>query len=93
MGLRLKLSADPRNPWNYFEPNNNTCIGIQCNLIQYLSKSLNFTYDLVYEPRGVGHAFPNRSWDGMIGRIIRNVCLILLFDFNLMLIIPIIEIC
>ena len=79
MNKHVGLVAEMVRPWIYKinnNHNNSTCGGIQCHLLVYLARSLNFTYDIKTNKDGSGYQLENGSWTGMIGIIERNVRLI-----------------
>jgi len=46
----LTLTAIPHKPWFYYINNDyDNCLGIQCDIIKYLSRSLNFTFKVLLE--------------------------------------------
>ena len=47
--------------------------GINIDILKYLSRSLNFTYEIIRERNGPGYQSENKSWTGMIGRIYDQV--------------------
>ncbi len=49
------------------------CTGILCGFIEYVSKSLNFSYEFVKELDGIGQELSNGSWIGFMGRILKDV--------------------
>ena len=72
---RLVLVAEPFEPWMTLI--NNNCIGILCNIINYLSMSLNMTYKIITIASGYGYQLPNNSWTGMFSTIFKNVRIII----------------
>ena len=75
----LRLASHMLGPWISIR-NNNThdCYGIQCNLVKYLAKSLNFTFELIQENDGNGHQWKNGTWTGMVAKYIKNVSYLLI---------------
>jgi hypothetical protein len=75
MYSHLRLVIDPHNPWIVINEtiDKQYCEGIQCQLLKYVSKSLNFTYEFIRESDGIGHELSNNSWKGFIDRIFNNV--------------------
>ena len=73
MVKHLRIAGDLAAPWLKLENGLKICSGIQCNLIKYLARSLNFSYEIIGVKDGPGYQLPNGSWNGMIGRIHRNV--------------------
>jgi len=51
MYSHLRLFIVPHNPWIVINKNidKQYCEGIQCDLIKYVSKSLNFTYEFIID--------------------------------------------
>ena len=46
---------------------------IMLEVIEYLQKSFNFTWELRRPPdQGWGHSYENGSWSGMIGMLLAN---------------------
>ncbi len=80
MYSHLRLAIDPHNPWIVINEtiDKQYCEGIQCQLLKYVSKSLNFTYEFIIDRGENGYELSNGSWNGFIGRIFKNVRL----DFN-----------
>jgi hypothetical protein len=78
MYSHLRLAINPLNPWIVINEtiDKQYCEGIQCQLLKYVSKSLNFTYEFIIDRDGVGYELSNNSWKGFIGRIFNNVRLI-----------------
>lgn len=72
MSRHLRLVAELCRPWILLN-NDQVCTGIQCNLLKYLARSLNFTYQIITTKDGSGFQLDNGSWTGMIGMIERNV--------------------
>ena len=68
----LRILGTVFKPWLTIKSNND-CEGIQCDLIKYLSRSMNFTFEFIGQVIGTGHQLPNGSWTGCIGRIDRDV--------------------
>ena len=68
----LRTVFRPNKPWIYVN-NQTNCEGILCHLIKYLSKSLNFSYNLILDDEGQGFKLPNGQWSGVFGRFQRNV--------------------
>jgi hypothetical protein len=75
MDSHLRLDIYPHNPWivinetidkQYFK-------GIQCELLKYVSKSLNFSYQFIIDGNEKRSESNNELWTGNIGRIFRNV--------------------
>ena len=77
MNSHLRLVIAPHNPWIIVNEtiDRQYCEGIQCDLLKYISKSFNFSYEFIIEKYGLGIQLENKSWDGMIGKIHRNLCL------------------
>jgi hypothetical protein len=78
MYSHLRLAINPHNPWIVINEtiDNQYCEGIQCQLLKYVSKSLNFSYEFIIDRDGVGYELSDNSWKGFIGRIVNNVRLI-----------------
>jgi hypothetical protein len=74
MYSHLRLAIDPHIPWIVINEtiDKQYCEGIQCDLLKYVSKSLNFTYEFILESDRIEHDLSNGSWNGItgIGRII-----------------------
>ena len=68
--LRLLVHLQP--PWMH-TINGTDCKGIHCNLLTYLSLSLNFTYNFIVESEGLGIVSANGSWTGALGILQRDV--------------------
>ena len=75
MVKHLRLVGDLIAPWLKLENNQSICSGIQCNLMKYLARSFNFSYEIIGVKDGPGYQLPNGSWTGMIGKILSNVSL------------------
>lgn len=74
MTTHLRLVAELQAPWIVLVNNNNRrCRGLQCDLLNYLSRSLNFTYEISSTKEGPGLELANGSWTGLIGKIQSNV--------------------
>ncbi len=60
----LKIVIEPFiDPWitvNEISDKPN-CNGIQCQLLNYVSKSMNFSFEFVYEAYETGHKLDNNS--------------------------------
>ena len=78
MNPHLRLVLDPHKPWIIINKtiDRQYCEGIQCNLLKYISKSMNFSYEFLIDKQGMGYRLKNKTWNGFMGRIARNVCLI-----------------
>ena len=86
MNKHIRLVAELIKPWiNKINNNNQTCDGIQCHLLVYLARSLNFTYDIKTTKDGSGYQLENGSWTGMTGIIERNVRFIPYIFINILL--------
>ena len=73
MATHLRLASNMLAPWVSIHTNDTKdCYGIQCNLIKYLARSLNFTFELI-EEQGHGHRMRNGTWRGMVARFFKNV--------------------
>ncbi len=75
MYSHLRLAINPHIPWIFIKEtiDKQYCEGIQCQLLKYLSKSLNFTYEFIIESDGVGQELSNVLWKGFISRIFNDV--------------------
>jgi len=75
MYSHLRLIIDPNIPWIYVNQtiDKQYCEGIQCQLLKYVSKSLNFSYEFVFEKEGIEYGLENKTWTGFMGAINRNV--------------------
>jgi hypothetical protein len=72
----LRLVVDPTCiPWIFITEtiDEQYCTGILCGFIEYVSKSLNFSYEFVKELDGIGQELSNGSWIGFMGRILKDV--------------------
>ena len=68
----IRLVASKISP--FFEVNhNNTYSGITLNLVNYIARSLNFTYEILINYDGSEYKLDNGTWTGMIGKIKNNV--------------------
>ena len=71
----LRLAASTQPPWmimNSVESGNKYCEGITCDLIKYLSWSLNFTVLPVLDPDTISYILKDGSWTGPIGLLQRE---------------------
>ena len=75
MTLHVRLVALLISPWLEVHQNNKYS-GIQVNLMNYIARSLNFTYEISIIYDGAGLKLDNGTWTGMIGRIQNNVILL-----------------
>ena len=68
----LVLSGEKWKPFADFDENSVLLPGsIMLNVIEYLQKSLNFTWELRRPPDQLwGHQYENGSWSGMIGMLL-----------------------
>jgi len=75
MYSHLRLVINSHNPWIIVNQtiDKQYCEGIQCELLKYVSKSLNFTYEFICDKMGMGYQLENKTWNGFFGRIDRNV--------------------
>ena len=74
MSEHLTIVADAYEPWIYFiDLIKGKCIGIQCEIINYLSRSLNISYNIITVSTGAGTLLPNNTWTGFFGKFINNV--------------------
>jgi hypothetical protein len=75
MYSHLRLVIDPHKPWILINEtiDKQYCEGIQCQLLKYVSKSLNFTYEFITDEEGFGLQLSDKSWTGVVGRILKNV--------------------
>ena len=75
MYSHLRIVLDPLPPWIYLNKSKGEqhCTGIQCQLLKYISKSLNFSYEFIIDKQGMGYELKNKSWNGFMGQIARNV--------------------
>ena len=70
----LRIGAALLAPWIVLENKNfQDCIGILCDLVKYLAKSMNFTYDFISEAGGSGVLLANGSWTGLISKFVKGV--------------------
>ena len=72
MTLKLKAIVIRHPPWLYGNHPVN-CRGILCDLIKYLTKSLNSTYTLIEAHETGTFVKSNNSWTGSLGQLQRNV--------------------
>ena len=78
MKRHLTLTATHFPPFMFLNENDSiNCKGITCNLIKYLSRSLNFTFDFIKYREKISYRLPNGNWTGLIGLIQQGVCLYL----------------
>ena len=70
----LVLSGEQWKPFMNFDKDSVLLPGsLMLNVIEYLQKSLNFTWELRRPPdQGWGHQYENGSWSGMIGMLLAN---------------------
>ena len=68
----LRLIVNPIHPWIY-DIKGTDCKGVHCHLLRYVSTSLNFTYNFIEDPIGVGLVLKNGSCTGWLGILQRNV--------------------
>ena len=70
----LVLSGEQWKPFMDFDENSVLLKGsIMRHVIEYLQKSLNFTWELRRPPdAGWGHDYGNGTWSGMIGMLMAN---------------------
>ena len=70
----LVLSGEQWKPFMDFDDKSVLMPGsLMLNVIEYLQKSLNFTWELRRPPdQGWGHRYENGSWSGMIGMLLAN---------------------
>ncbi len=75
MNSHLRLDIYPHNPWIVINEtiDKQYCKGIQCKLLKYVSKSLNFSYEFIIEVNETRSESSNELWTGAFGRIFRNV--------------------
>ena len=68
----LVLSGEQWKPFMDFDKDSVLLPGsLMLNVIEYLQKSLNFTWELRRPPdQGWGHQYENGSWSGMIGMLL-----------------------
>ena len=84
MNGHLTLTATNFSPYMLLNDNDNhNCAGLNCNLINYLSSSMNFTYDFIKYTKKGSFKLPNGSWTGPIGLIQREVSEINKINFYL----------
>ena len=71
----LKLAASAFAPWTFLTLNNKYhCEGVGCHLVKYIARSMNFTFELVFQKVvGTGSQLPDGNWTGSIGLIQRGV--------------------
>ena len=70
----LVLSGEQWKPFMDFDDSSVLLQGsLMLHVIEYLQKSLNFTWELRRPPdAGWGHRYENGSWSGMIGMLLAN---------------------
>ena len=74
MARHLSLTATQFLPFmNLTNQGEKICSGITCSLIKYVSRSLNFTFDLVTYNTKVSIEDENGNYDGVIGLIQKGV--------------------
>ncbi len=75
MYSHLRLVINPYNPWIVINEtiDKQYCKGIQCELLKYVSKSLNFSYEFVIGGNDKKDESSNELWTGRIDRIFKNV--------------------
>ena len=72
MKTQIKLVGESIRPWTYFKSSDpGHCEGIYCDLIKYLSSSMNFTKKFIRESSGF--KLKNGSWAGGIRKLLRGV--------------------
>lgn len=71
MDKNLKIIVNQYPPWMILSKTDpNHCEGVSCEIIKYLSRSINFTYQFVHQ-NGIdtGQQLENGTWTGSIGLI------------------------
>src|SRR4051812_24486158 len=74
MSKHFRLTAITFPPFIFINFEKNSCKGITCDLMKYVSTSLNFTYQYVPYDSPVSFPLENGSWTGLVGLIQRGVC-------------------
>ena len=71
----LKLLAYPFEPWMISNKDNKyNCEGIACDLVKYIARSMNFTFELIVQEKIIGgRELPDGNWTGTIGLFQRGV--------------------
>ena len=78
--LRVCVISDAE-PW-FYDMQGIQCRGILCNLVAYLSKSMNFSYSFTDSPDSLGVEGTGQQWNGIIGYFQRNVINFILFNLK-----------
>ena len=74
MSKYITILSSGLKPWFYYlDQAKSDCSGIQCDIINYLARSLNFTYNVIINTNGIGSKLPNNSWSGAIRLLLDNV--------------------
>ena len=74
MHNHLRLVADLLEPWIRIKNQNfRDCEGIQCDMVKYFAKSLNFSFEIINENQGPGYQLENGTWTGVCARFAKEV--------------------
>jgi hypothetical protein len=75
MNSHLRLDIYPHNPWIVINEtiDKQYCEGIQCELLKYVSKSLNFSYQFIIDGNEARSESSSEPWTRVVGRIFRSV--------------------
>jgi hypothetical protein len=78
MYSHLRLVIEPHNPWIVINEtiDKQYCEGIQCDLLKYVSKSLNFSYEFITDEIEIENKSSGKLWGPAIALIHENVRLI-----------------
>ncbi len=78
MYSHLRLAINPHNPWIVINEtiDKQYCEGIQCDLLKYVSKSLNFSYEFIIDDIEIENKSSDRLWTSDITLIHENVRLV-----------------
>ena len=71
MSEHLRIIANQYSPWMILDESySNDCRGVSCEIIQYLSQSMNFSFEFIYQNAiNTGYRLGNGTWTGAIGMI------------------------
>ena len=72
-GVKLMIAINQIQPFLTYGSESNKLTGFESNLVYVLSKSLNFTFEILDLQDNWSRLLPNNTWLGIIGKIIEKV--------------------
>ena len=72
-GVKLKIAINQVQPFLTYDSESSKLSGFESNQLYVLSKSLNFTFEILDLQDNWSRLLPNNTWIGIIGKVVEKV--------------------